>query len=52
MFAMRSCEAWDHNPVATLDLTDANMWHFMNELMLPTFHALLNLDLIPAHVKR
>ena len=38
--------------MATLDVTDHNMWHFMNELMLPTFHALLNLDMVPAHVKR
>ena len=36
----------------TLDLTDHNLWHFMNEIMLPTWHSLLNVDLIPAHVKR
>ena len=36
----------------TLDLTDPNIWHFMGELLLPTFHALLNLDLMPRHVAR
>ncbi len=38
--------------MVTLDLTDLNLWHFMNEIMLPTWHSLLNVDLIPAHVKR
>jgi len=47
-----SCEAWDTNPIVTLDLTDRNLWHFMNEIMLPTWHSLLNADLIPAHVRR
>ena len=43
---------WDDAPIVTLDLTDPNIWHFMGELMLPTFHALLNLDLMPRHVAR
>ena len=47
-----SCGAWDNNPIVTLDLTDHNLWHFMNEVMLPTWHSLINVDLIPAHVKR
>ena len=38
--------------MVTLDLTDPNIWHFMGELLLPTFHALLNLDLMPAHIAR
>ncbi len=48
----RRCQAWDDAPIVTLDLTDPNIWHFMGELMLPTFHALLNLDLMPRHVAR
>ena len=43
---------WDDAPIVTLDLTDPNIWHFMGELLLPTFHALLNLDLMPRHVAR
>ena len=38
-------------PIVTLDLTDPNVWHFMGELMLPAFHALFNLDLMPRHIK-
>ena len=48
----RRCQAWDDAPIVTLDLTDLNIWHFMGELLLPTFHALLNLDLMPRHVAR
>ena len=35
-----------------MDLIDENIGHFLNEVMLPTWHGLLNVDLIPAHVKK
>ena len=35
-----------------MDLTDENIGHFLNEVMLPLWHSLLNVDLIPAHVKK
>ena len=35
-----------------MDLTDQNIGHFMNEVMLPLWHSLLNVELIPAHVKK
>ena len=47
-----SCDTWESNPVVTMDLTDENIGHFLNEVMLPTWHGLLNTDLIPAHVKK
>ena len=49
---LRSCEAWLDTRVITMDLTDPNLWHFFNELMLPTFHSLLHLDLMPSHIAR
>ena len=47
-----SCDTWESNPVVTMDLTDENIGHFLNEVMLPTWHGLHNTDLIPAHVKK
>ncbi len=38
--------------MVTMDLTDENIGHFLNEVMLPTWHGLLNTDLIPEHVKK
>ena len=47
-----SCKVWHDRPAVTFDVTDAIIFHYMNDVVMPTFYTLARHGIVPDHLER